>query len=201
MHPWTTARDEAQRLAKIDTNAALSVARTIQDAWYKAQALAWVGFFCKSGGFRNILEEARIASWSLIDPYRIVGSSAWRLRAWIERGESGAASGELPDLLVQAEAIEHPVSRLEALTLLLAAVNDLDEARQRVLDAQIKAAAVAQSWRSGARLRDSAIMLAWARYGDDAARVVASMPDGKYKRQAMQGIAESKRLEFRPFFW
>jgi hypothetical protein len=201
VHPWAKARNEAVRLAKLDTDKALAVARTIQDVWYRAQALAWIGFFCKSGQFREILEEAKGVSYSAIDPYQIVGSSAWRLRAWIERGESEVASKELPQLLARAETIEHPVSRLEALTTLLAAVCHLDGARQRVLDAQIRAAGTARSWRSGNRLRDSAIMLASAGHGDEAARVVASMPDGKYKRQAMQGIAEAERLEFRSFFW
>jgi len=201
VHPWASARDQAARLAKTDTDKALAVARTIDDPWYKAQALAWVGVFCRNARFRKILEEARAASWSARDPYLIVGSSAWRLRAWIEQGEPNVAVEELDRLLQQAELIEHPVSRLEALTLLLPSFHDLDEPRRRVLDAQIKAAGLAHSWRSGNRLRNSAIMLASIGQPGEARRVVASMPEGKYKRQAMQGITDARRLNFRPFFW
>jgi hypothetical protein len=200
MQSWAGNRNEAMLLAKTDTDKALAVARAIREPWYKAQSLAWIGFFCKSARFRDILEESRVASWSAIDPYQTVGSSPWRLRAWIERGEVGAATKEAAQLLERADTIEHPVSRLEALTSLLPGVFPLDGPRRRVLDAQIRAAGSAQSWRSGNRLRNSAIILAATGHGDDAARVLAAMPDGPYKRQAMRGIAEAKSIEIRPFF-
>jgi hypothetical protein len=200
LHSWVKARNQAISLAKTDTDRALEIARQIHEPWNRAQALAWIGFFA-DGRLHEILDEARAVSWSATDPYQIVGSSAWRLRAWIERGEPTRATKELGQLLACADKITHPVSRLEALTALRDAIFDVDGARQRVLDAQIRAAGIARSWRSSSRLRDSAIMLASTGHADEARRVVAAIPEGRYRRQALKGIAEAKLLDPRRFFW
>ena len=145
----TQARDRAIRLAKTDTAAALGVADEIEEPWFRAQALAFIARFEEQYGHRAILASARRASLEAEDPYVVVGSAAWWLRAWIERGAPEVACAELPALLGASRKIANPVSRLDALYLVFQAVFDLDPARRAVLEALLAACAAADSWKAG----------------------------------------------------
>lgn len=197
----TKARDSAIGLAKTDTTAALALARTIDDPWFRSQALAWIARFASEADFPPILSEGRESSWAAGDKYKIVGSSAWRVRAVIERGNTSAAAAEMPELLRCAAEISHPVSRLEALFLLFESVFEADGCRRLVLDALIDACQVAKSWKSGDRLREAAVVLAFAGYQGDVDQVLAAMSEGKYRRQALERIGRGQRREPRRFFW
>jgi hypothetical protein len=184
----TEARDSAVELAKADTPAALALARAIDDPRFRSQAMAWIARFASETELPAILNEARESSWAATDKYKVVGSSAWRLRAMIERGEPDAAAAEMSELLACAAEIDHPVSRLEALFLLFQSIFDVERARRGTLDALIAASQAAMSWKSGYWLREAALMLASAGYADEADQVISAMPDGKYRRQAIERI-------------
>ncbi|HJT13652.1 MAG TPA: hypothetical protein VJ790_13615 [Dongiaceae bacterium] len=119
----------------------------------------------------------------------------------IERGEQQAAADELPDLLKCAADISHPVSRLEALFLLFQSVFEADNCRRVVLDVLLEACHDAKSWKSGDRLREAAIMLAFAGHDGQASEVVGAMPTGRFRRQAIERIGRGQRREPRRFFW
>lgn len=195
----TRSRERASQLAKTDPEAALVIARGIEDPWFRSQALAWVARFSKRGQ-QDILREAKAASESAGEPYKIIGASAWWVRAMAELGYSGEATREVPKLLEIASTIENPVSRLEALFLLLQAVFQVDRGRDLVLEGLIAACQRAKSWRAGDRLREAALMLA-ADHPADAERVIEAMPEGKYKRQVKQRMASAQHRTPRPFFW
>ncbi len=197
----TDARDEAIALAKTDTATALARARAIADPWFRSQAIAWIARFAAAAEVAPILKEARESSQVAEDKYRIVGSSAWRVRAMIERGEQQAAADELPDLLKYAADISHPVSRLEALFLLFQSVFEADNCRRVVLDVLLEACHDAKSWKSGDRLREAAIMLAFAGHHGQASEIIGAMPTGRFRRQAIERIGRGQRREPRRFFW
>ncbi len=197
----TEGRDGAVALAKTDTAAALERARAISDPWFRSQAIAWIARFAAAAEATSILKEARESSWAAEDKYRIVGSSAWRIRAMIERGEQQAAADELPDLLKCAADINQPVSRLEALFLLFQSVFEVDNCRRAVLDALLEACHGAKSWKSGDRLREAAIMLAFAGHHGQANEVIGAMPAGRFRRQAIERVGRGQRREPRSFFW
>ena len=197
----TEARDKAIGLAKTDTPAAMMIARAIDDSWFRSQAMAWIARFAAEADLAPILEEARAASWATEDKYKTVGSSAWRFRAMIERGKRLAAADELPDLVACAADVAHPVSRLEALFLLFESVFAIDRCRRLTLSALIDACHIANSWKSGDRLREAAIMLAFAGHHDEAHQAVSAMANRRYRRQAIERIRRGQRREPRPFFW
>ncbi len=194
------ARDLAIGLAKTDPQAALEVARTVEDPWFRAQALAWVGRFAPPQDFRAVLDEARAASFAAADDYKVVGSSAWWMRALIERGETERAALEVEGLLKRSAEIPNPVSRLDALFLLFQAVFARDAARPEVLIALVAASRVARSWKSGDKLREAALMLAPG-HPDEAQQVVAAMPEGRFRRTAVERMAAGRHRTPRAFFW
>lgn len=197
----TEARENAIALAKTDVEAATKNARAIEDPWFRSQAMAWIARFSAEKDFHQALDEAASASWAADDPYKIVASSAWRLRAMVERGHLGDVQSELPKLLECASGIANPVSRLDALFLVFQSVFDVEAFRHLVLRALVDACQAAVSWKAGDRLSEAAVMLAFANDKVGVDEVIQSMPDGKRKRQAMQRIADRLRREPRRFFW
>lgn len=198
----TEARDRAQQLAKSDTASALALAQEINDPWFRSQALAWIGRFAEGDPYKDILAAARCASWGATDPYEAVGSAAWWLRALIERGAARDALAEVSRLIDTSQRIPNPVSRLDALYLVFQAVFDVDEARRPLLDALLAACASADSWRAARCRSDVAVML-HRQHPGDAARVIAAMPEGRRKRQAIRRTTVGSEVDLtpRPFFW
>jgi hypothetical protein len=195
------ARKRAQGLAKSDTDAALAVARGIEDPLYRVQALLWIAHFASIGRFRRICDEARSIPWPGTDPYKSVVGAASLIRTLIDHDDPEAAEQELALMLERAQGIDHPVSRLAAVDMLFQAAFHLAPARQRALRHLIEAALSARSWKSGDRLREAAIMLAHAGHRDEADQVIAAMSEGNHRRQAIARIAKGQCREPRPFFW
>jgi hypothetical protein len=134
------------------------------------------------------------------DPYKTVASSAWWVRAMIEKGYRDVADREIEHLLEHSREIENPVSRLDALFLLFQAVFDIDRQRRLVLRALIAACEAANSWKAGDRLREAVLMLA-VDHQDEAEQMIKAMPEGKYKRQALQRLAAKEYRRPHQFFW
>lgn len=198
----TEARDRAQHLSKSDTATALAVAQEIDDPWFRAQALAWIGRFAEKNGYRDIIAAAQRASWDAKDIYAAVGAAAWWLRALIERGATDDVLAELPRLIDASQQIPNPVSRLDALYLVFQAVFDVEGARRQLLEALLAACASADSWRAGRCRSDVAVML-HPQHPEEAARVIEAMPEGRRKRQAIRRTTVGSEYDIapRPFFW
>lgn len=197
----TQERECAIRLGRIDPRAGLETARTIEDPWFRAQALAWIAHLGVDLDYDSVLAEARAASEAAGDPYKMVGSAAWWIRTMVDRGLLDSVMREVRTLLTTATRIENPVSRLDALFLLFQAVFRADAARSAVIGPLVSACRAADSWKGHRCLRDAAVMLASEGHKDASAEVVASMQEGAHKRQATKSISAGERSEPRSFFW
>jgi hypothetical protein len=197
----TSTRDQVTRLAPADPEGAAQVARSIDEPWFRAQALAWAARFAADDRVVPLAEEALRSSYAETDAYRTVATAAWPLRALVERGQSNKARSTLDRLLLLAPQVEPPASRAEALFLIWQAIFPLDaDARVRVLDVLLQSCRMEDSWRVGRVFQDVAAMLP----KDErtvVGRILAVMPEGRWKRQARRRIAGSDRPGPRPFFW
>jgi hypothetical protein len=199
--PATSTRDLVTRLAPTDPEGAARLARSIAEPWFRSQALAWAARFSAEERIEQLVEEALSASYSESDPYRTVGSGAWALCALVERGRPVPARRILDDLLSRAPEAEPAASRAEALFLVWQAIFALGgDARTKVLDVLLTTCRPEDSWRVGRVFQDTAWMLATIDQGA-AQRVLAAMPEGRWKRQARRRVAGSETLKPRPFFW
>src|SRR3954469_17904349 len=122
----TSTRDQVTRLAPADPEGAAEVARSIEEPWFRAQALAWAARFAADDRVVPLAEESLRSSYAEIDPYRTVATGAWPVRALVERGHSDKARSTLDSLLLLAPQVEPPTSRVEALFLVWQAIFPLD---------------------------------------------------------------------------
>jgi hypothetical protein len=198
MNPAAQDRTRAMALSATNPEEALAIARRIPDGWFRAQALSGVVRHCSGKVWRRLSEEAREASATSGDDYKVVASGAWLLSALLDRGEVAAAREESARLRERSTTIANPVSRLDALFLLFQAGFRDDVSRHLFLVALIQACSMAHSWKAGAHLRDAAGMLQ-SNYPEEVEKILSAMPDGKYKRQALSGTADGGTMP-RPFF-
>lgn len=200
-HPMSQDREQAIEVARTDSATALRRARAISDPWYRAQALAWVARYASEADVERIADEALKAARAGRDGYQQAGSSAWAIRALAERGRTQEAATAVPALVSLAAEIAHPVSRLNALFLLLQAAWSLDrDVRSHILDSLVAACRAAASWQSGRTLHNAVLMLA-AEDIAEARRILERMPEGRYRRQADRALQAGQTLTPRPFFW
>lgn len=197
----TRERDRAIQAAKMDFPTALQRARAVSEAWFRAQALAWVARFAPEADVEQVANEALTAASGGKDTYQQVAASAWAVRALVERGRSGNAAAATAKLVSLSDEISNPVSRHHALSLLLQAAWPLDrKVRRAVLDKLVAACQAASSWQSGCTWRDVVLMLAPEDPGE-ARRILEQMPEGRYKRQAERRLQAGEIMTARSFFW
>jgi len=196
----TSERDSVRSIAARDPGQALERARSIRDPWYRCQALAHVARHGPLALVEKTAREAVVAAHEHPDPYKVVGASAWPVRALIERARPGGVPRLLQELLAVGRTIEHPVSRLEALFLLWEAAFPFDApATEAVFGAFRSACSAASSWKAGDRLELALLTLA-TRDRSRAMEVAKAMPDGKYKVRAIRKLDAGERREPRGFF-
>jgi len=197
----TAQRDRAINIADKEFENALTLAHTVDSAWYRCQALGWVARYAPESEVVKVAEKAIFAAYSADDSYQVVGASAWPLRALIERGYTQKIVNWIPKLMESPESIVNPVSRLKALDLLWQAVYPtIGPTKSLVLDKLISACLAADSWQAGFTMREAVLVVA-AESVIEANRLIASMPNGVYKRQAQRRVAEGKRGCVRSFYW
>jgi hypothetical protein len=188
-------------LARHDWAAALREARARPDAWGRAQGLGWAARFAPDAEVAALAGEALAACAEAADAYVRVGASAWPLRALAERGHPERAAEALGEVLPRAEAIENPVSRVDALFLVWQAAYPLGgEARRAVLAPLLRTAVAANAWKPQRVLQSIVYMLPEEERAL-ADQVVAAMPPGQYQRAAARRLAAGERQQPRPFFW
>jgi hypothetical protein len=181
----TTAR--AIQLAKQDTQRALEVAGSIAEGWSRARALAWIGRFAPDADVSTILGEARESSLAANTPFKIVDSSAWWIRAMIERGDIDGARRAVPEMLAHACKIKQVDARVEATFSLLTAVVAVDGLRRKALAALVDACCGADTPRSWARLVAATTVV--GAHPAETADVIKGLPEGKYREQARRRAA------------
>jgi hypothetical protein len=188
-------------LALRSTDAALAAARDIEDPWYACQALATVARFAPEDRVEAIASEALAAAREAKDPYRLVGSGAWPVRALVERQRLSALDPTVTELLRHSLRIESPASRSEALFLLFEAVFPAGIQHWRpVLDELFRSSDPVVHWRQRRNLRDAMIIVA----GEDPAlaeELSQGLHDDKLSRQIGSRLREAERHGPRQFFW
>lgn len=181
----------AMRVATTDFKKALS-----SEPWFCCQALAGVARFAPDSEVVRLAEEAIAVAFTATDSYKRVAVIAWPLRALIERGQSQKATHFVPEILSLAACIENPVSRSDALLLLWQAFFPT-QGHKAIFDDLIKSCA--RHWKADYILRQIALIVASEDVGA-AQLLVASVPPGKYKRQAEKRLAEGQKESPRSFF-
>ncbi len=199
----TQDRDRAASLVHSNPSAALALARQIADPWFACQALAGVGRFWPSDDFEAVINEAFEIGRKCSDPYQVVASAAWPVRALIERGVSNQISTAILSLLALADQIESLASRSEALFLLFQATKpDLQTNWLPVLEELAKASFPTVHWRQRRNLRD-AILIAAIEDRRLANDILSRLPDGKLKTHIEKRLStlDSTDGYVRAFFW
>jgi hypothetical protein len=197
----TQQRDIACRLASSDSARALATARAIHDPWYACQALAWVARYASDAEFSRIVQESLRVVRAEVDPYRVVASAAWPIRAIVERNRLEMLPSIIPNLLLRADDIEILASRSEALFLLFQAV--FSGGAQNwlpVLESLRRASTPLINWRQRRNLLD-AVMIVRGEDEELALEITNSVDDPKLKRKIERTWATSEPLPPRRFFW
>ncbi|MGD8453316.1 MAG: hypothetical protein PVJ57_16005 [Phycisphaerae bacterium] len=197
----TQARDHVCSLATADTEAALQVARGIDDPWFACQALAWAARFAPDERVEAIVAEALTVGHRHADPYKVVGSTAWPIRALVERGRTNRIAPILEEMLDRVPRIEPPAGRSEAVFLLFQAV--FPAGRNwwaRVLDVLIAVSDPGTHWRQARNTRDALLMVAEEDPGF-AADCANRLSNKRNRRRIEQCLSRHDTQTRRPFFW
>jgi hypothetical protein len=186
----TTARDRAAADARASDRAALEEARAVAEPLDRSKALARVAFHGSAADFDAVIDEAIDAAWEAEEPFRTVTALAWAVRALLECDERDDAAEVVDAALEEAATEPNGLDRLESLFVLWEAVLPFGaELRDRVLPHLVRAAHESDSWRGAHRLR-SAVASLGAHDRSAAGRLLAEVPDGKYRRAAQRDLDE-----------
>jgi hypothetical protein len=199
----TQARDRAASLARSEPSVALTLSREINDPWFACQALAWVGRFWPSDDFETILNESFEMGRRSSDPYRVVASAAWPVRALVERGTSNQISAIVRPLLTLANEIASAASRSEALFLLFEATKPSEPSNWLpILEELVKASFPTLHWRQNRSLREAILIIA-AEDSGLAHDIVHRLPEGRLRTQIEKRLSalDSTNAHLRVFFW
>jgi len=198
---YTRHRDRVARLAASEPEEALTIARRIEEPWFRCQALAHVAYHCAGLAKKNeILGESFRAALESRAPNRVVSVSAWPLKVLCKSGQNDKLTVEVERLLVIIAGEPSPVRRADALNQVLGAVLSGPRALfWRVFD-QFREACLAPLM-SGKRNRKGESRLAhWVvvvdRFDPARARQVMEAVNGPtLRQQALRALREHKNTE------
>ncbi len=197
----TDQRDLAHRLSATTPDQGLAVARNIQDAWFRCQALSQVARYWPDGDYDRLLKEALLAANCLDDVYKRVAVSAWPIRAHLERGSPSSAKSIVEKCVGAAPSIVNMGSRSEALFLVFQAAKlGPADLWTPVFWALVKATEPALAWRQRRNIRDAIAMVA----GSDPQLVetaLGKLTDEKTLSAIKRDFENNRREQPRPFFW
>lgn len=197
----TRARELAHSLSGSHPDKALLVARKIEDAWFRCQALSQVARYWPHSDYERLLKEAVEAGDSQNDTYKQVTVSAWPIRAYLERGNSTSAKSLLEKYSNAATRIEIMGSRSEALLMIFQAAKPFaSDLWKPAFSALVAATAPTLSWRQRRNIRDAIAMVAQ----DDPSLVdsaLARLSDEKTVTAIRRDMESGRRAHPRPFFW
>lgn len=200
MGEGSSQRSRAAGLARTQPDEALQIASAIADAWYRAQALAWVARFAPSEIVETAFDRAIRSAADGKDSYCRAAVLAWVIRAAIERGEDWRAHAMLDVARSELPRIFLHCSRAEAASLLFQAAFAGPRRLWGPLLTEIPALCPPEShWRAGRLHRVITMILAnWD--GHSARRFIDGLPSGKVRRRCLHAIESGARQRARTFF-
>ena len=200
--PETNKRDLVGKLAGLEPDKALELARSISDPWYRCQSLAHVAWHLKDQlQSRKLNQEALTAAFELDQPNSIVSVASWVVRVMVKNADQQLAL--VVDQLL--DAIQHesnPVRQADALLFLFEAVYHEPQLRYRVLDPLLRACEQMKSWKRPRILSDIALVLA-IDDPDRASQIIDTIGEGRMSRRTRRDIDAGRWLgphEFFPYY-
>ena len=124
MNVGTKQRNHVAAIAKTQPHEALELARSIDDPWFRCQALSIVAVHVPDRRSRKgAIDEAFAAANELGEPNRVVTVSSWPVKALALTGHMSSVSSEVERLLRVISVESSPVRRADALRYLLGGVS------------------------------------------------------------------------------
>ncbi len=184
----TLLRAKAAQLAQTDTAAALKVARSIKEPWYRVQALSSIAAYASGREVEPLVREALKAALSARDNYQKVAVSAWPLNVLVQRRKTRLAAETLASLQSAVAGLINLANRSDALMLLRGAALALGSEYTESLDNSIiDCAAQPSSWRCDRNA--VSIIEATARTDKASAlRMLNRLPDNKWRRRTFRRL-------------
>jgi hypothetical protein len=206
----TQERDQAERIAGTDFDSALRIARNIDDAWFRCQALACVAWnVADHERFLGLVAESLESGWSIKNPNRAVTVIAWPIAALAKRrfrdtDAIARNNRELSPLIARVtKAVAEepsPVSRADALLLHVHALSpSRPELRAEVLGLIAKECRDPANWKRQRQLEEAALVIA-PDDPDTALGLTASLDEGRRRRTIARIEDQPEALGPRPFF-
>jgi hypothetical protein len=184
-------RRHVQQLVARDADAALRLAKTIADPWYRCQALTTVAEALPKERAKGVIQLALKAAHEQDQPNRIVTVASWPIGAAVRQGV--AVEAEVERLLQIIASEPHSLRRADALAFLFGAVFPDPKLRQRLLAALLAALSVSHGWRTERLLSFTALRMA-ALGMEEAREIWARMPEGRQKRRTARELASPEYL-------
>lgn len=184
----TKLRDKACRLAQVDPDAALQIARGIPEPWFRVQALAAVARWIEHHRVLSIVKEAFASAKACDDDYQRAAVSSGPIRVLSERGHVEEAQHALGQARRQALIATPAGSRAEALFGLLQGAWSLGApVRRQLVEDLLALQGQTGHWRAG-----RALVLALGRLSTtepEVAREIAErIDDAKCRRKALAAM-------------
>ena len=124
MNIGTQQRNRVAAIAKTKPDEALKLARSIDDPWFRCQALSIAAVHVPNRRARKVaIDDAFSAANELDEPNRVVTVSSWPVKALAMAGEMASVSSEVARLLQVVSTESSPVRRADALRYLLGSVS------------------------------------------------------------------------------
>jgi hypothetical protein len=124
MNVGTQHRNRVAAIAKTQPHEALELARSIDDPWFRCQALSIAAVHAPDRrSQKRAIDDAFSAANELSEPNRVVTVSSWPVKALALAGNMSSVSSEVARLLQVVSTESSPVRRADALRYLLGAVS------------------------------------------------------------------------------
>jgi hypothetical protein len=117
-------RNRVTAMARAKPDEALKLARSIDDPWFRCQALGIAAVHVPDRHSRKVaIDDAFSAANELDEPTRVVTVSSWPVKALALAGLMASVSAEVARLLQVVATESSPVRRADALRYLLGSVS------------------------------------------------------------------------------
>ena len=196
----TAQRNLSNSLAGENPERALTIARSIEDPWFRCQALSQVARYWPDEKFQPLLREATKAAEEQVNWYKRVSVSAWPIRAYLERGSQSLAKNLLERCTAETINIENMGGRSEAILTLFQAARPFDNGLwEPVFWALIRAAEPSRAWRQLRNVRNAASMIA-ADNPDLVREAINRLSDVRFVAAVTRDLENHRLAEPRQFF-
>src|SRR5687767_6412074 len=141
MNVGTQRRDRVAAIARTKPQEALALARSIDDPWFRCQALSIAAVHTRDRRIQKLaIDDAFSAATELDEPNRVVTVSSWPVKALALAGQRSRISSEVARLVQVLSAEPSPVRRADAFRYLLGGVSTAPTAVARHVAREFAAA-------------------------------------------------------------